>query len=262
MEVKENFYREDRDYPRKKQRKYGANSEWGERKQDGKRDGKRNYRKKEDTYKYSRKKKSSYNNGYHNNRNNNGKEGKKEEDYSPKRKMIVLIGMPGAGKSTVGIVLAKRMGWKFLDSDLVIQDKTGKLLHELIDAYGNDGFLQIENDVNKEILEKHTVVATGGSAVYGEEAMEHFKKNATIVYLKLSYKEIKRRLGDLHKRGVAIGEGQTLKDLYDERCKLYEKYADITIYGDHRIFREVVRETLKQLKKLGIRPKQTTPSNR
>ena len=144
------------------------------------------------------------------------------------KKNIVLIGMPGAGKSTVGVVLAKRLGYRFLDSDLVIQDQTKKLLHELITEYGVDGFLKIEEDIN--------------AGLDCEQAMEHLRKIGCVVYLKLSYKEIEDRLGDLTARGVALKNGQTLKDLYNERCPLYEKYAHIVQECDHKRVREIVQE--------------------
>ena len=142
---------------------------------------------------------------------------------------IILIGMPGAGKSTIGVVLAKNLGFKFLDSDLCIQEKEDRLLHEIISSEGIEGFLEIENRVNASITMKHCVIATGGSAVYGKEAMTHFKQDGIIIYLKLSFFSIEERLGDLNKRGVVLKDGQTLKSIYDERIPLYEKYADITI---------------------------------
>ena len=142
---------------------------------------------------------------------------------------IVLIGMPGCGKSTVGVVLAKVLGYNFLDSDLVIQAREGKKLHQIIEERGQDGFRQVENEVNASLDCRHTVIATGGSVIYGPEAMAHLRKIGTVVYLKLSCNEIAHRLGDLHKRGVTLQEGQTLQDLYDERIPLYEQYAHWTI---------------------------------
>ena len=142
---------------------------------------------------------------------------------------IILIGMPGSGKSTAGVVLAKFLGYDFVDTDLVIQEKTGKLLHELITEYGLDGFKKIEEDINAGISCQKSVIAPGGSVIYGEKAMKHFKEIGTIVYLKLSYEDLAKRLGNLKGRGVVLKEGQTLKDLYDERSKLYEQYAEITV---------------------------------
>ena len=142
---------------------------------------------------------------------------------------IVLIGMPGAGKSSIGVVLAKSLGYRFIDSDIVIQEKEGKRLFEIISEVGMDGFIEVENRINAEIETEHSVIATGGSVIYGEEAMKHLKEIGTVVYIKVSYRTLRRRLGDLSKRGVAIKEGYTLRDLYDERTPLYEKYADITL---------------------------------
>ena len=157
-----------------------------------------------------------------------------------KKKNIVLIGMPGSGKSTVGVVLAKRLGYRFVDSDLVIQDKKGKLLHELIEEYGREGFLDIENEVNASLEADRCVIATGGSAIYGQKAMNHLRQIGTVVYLKLSYEELKGRLGDLNERGVTLKPGQTLLDLYEERIPLYEQYAEVTVDCEHLSLREVV----------------------
>ncbi|MBQ5674916.1 MAG: shikimate kinase [Lachnospiraceae bacterium] len=142
---------------------------------------------------------------------------------------IVLIGMPGVGKSTIGVILAKILAYHFLDSDLVIQEREGRRLHQIISEEGTDGFLKIENDVNASLNVERTIIATGGSAIYGKEAMEHLKEIGEVVYLKADYETIEKRLGNLEKRGVALKNGQTLKDLYEERTKLYELYADVTV---------------------------------
>lgn len=155
---------------------------------------------------------------------------------------IVLIGMPGSGKSTVGVVLAKSLGYRFLDSDLVIQEREGKKLHEIISAKGLAGFKQVEEEANASIVAEHTVIATGGSVVYGQKAMEHLKNIGKVVYLKLPYEEIEHRLGDLNERGVAVEKEQTLRDLYEERIPLYEKYADITISCFHKEIRQIIAE--------------------
>lgn len=155
---------------------------------------------------------------------------------------IILTGMPGAGKSTVGVVLAKRLGYRFTDSDLVIQEKTGKLLYQLIEELGEAGFLALENEINASIEEENSVIATGGSAVYGEEAMEHFRKMGTVVYLKLPYEELQERLGNLHERGVVLKEGATLSDLYKERVPLYERYAHRIIDCAGKPIRSIVEE--------------------
>ena len=147
-------------------------------------------------------------------------------------KNIVLIGMPGAGKSTIGVVLAKKLGLRFLDSDLVIQDRCGMLLHEIMEKKGLEGFKEIEDQVNASLDVTNCVIATGGSAVYGKKAMTHLKEIGTVVYLKLSYEEISNRLGDLHERGVALKPGQSLLSLYNERIPLYESYAHITVSLD------------------------------
>lgn len=158
------------------------------------------------------------------------------------KRNIILIGMPGAGKSTVGVVLAKRKGYKFVDSDLVIQEKENRLLHEIIEQEGIDGFLAIENRINAGLALQHSVIATGGSAVYGKEAMEHLAEIGTVCYLKLSYEAIRDRLGDLNERGVTVREGQTLLDLYKERVPLYERYADLTMECENKSIRQIVQE--------------------
>lgn len=164
-------------------------------------------------------------------------------------KNIVLIGMPGAGKSTVGVVLAKNMGMSFMDSDLVIQEQEGKKLHEIIEECGTDGFLKVEERINASLNPTNTIIATGGSVIYGPKAMEHLGEIGMICYLKLSYESIRDRLGDLAQRGVALKEGQTLLDLYKERTPLYEKYAQITIDCENKNIREVVAEIARIAKR-------------
>lgn len=146
---------------------------------------------------------------------------------------IVLIGMPGVGKSTIGVILAKILGYQFIDADLIIQERQGKLLKEIIEERGVDGFVQVENDVNKSLNPGKAVIATGGSVVYGREAMEHLSEIAIVIYLELELPALTRRLGNLKKRGVVLKNGQTLKDIYNERIPLYNKYADI-IVNEHR----------------------------
>lgn len=155
---------------------------------------------------------------------------------------VVLIGMPGAGKSTVGVVLAKRLGYGFIDSDLVIQEHTGMLLHQIMKEKGVDGFLKVENDVNASIKTDKSVIATGGSVIYGREAMAHLKRIGTVIYLKLGLASIEERLGDLKERGVAVRDGQTLEDLYAERVPCYEKYADITVDCEDRMIKDIAAE--------------------
>ena len=162
---------------------------------------------------------------------------------------VVLIGMPGAGKSTVGVVLAKKMGYRFMDSDLVIQERKGMLLHQIIEEKGIDGFIKVENDINASLNTQQSVIATGGSAIYGAEAMEHLKDIGTVVYLKLYYEAVENRLGDLNERGVAVREGQSLSDLYEERIPYYEKYADITIDCENKMIKDIVTEIMSAMKK-------------
>ena len=165
---------------------------------------------------------------------------------------ITLIGMPAAGKSSIGVVLAKRLNMSFVDVDLVIQQKYNKLLKEIINEHGVEGFRKIENDVNAGLdLEDH-VIAPGGSVIYGEEAMEHLKSISTVIYLELSYTAIKSRLGDLRERGITLKEGQSLKDLYLERVPLYEKYADITVNEMKKSLAKTIDEICERL---GEKPK-------
>ena len=162
---------------------------------------------------------------------------------------IVLIGMPGVGKSTVGVILAKMIGYQFTDADLLIQKQEGKLLHEIIAEKGTDGFIEIEERVNASIEASHTIIATGGSVVYGKKAMEHLSRIGTVVYLKVPYDTLVKRLEDIKGRGVVLKEGQTLRTLYDERTPLYEKYADIEISEDGLNVEQTVEKLLERLNK-------------
>ncbi|MCI9582823.1 shikimate kinase [Clostridiaceae bacterium] len=155
---------------------------------------------------------------------------------------ITLIGMPAAGKSTVGVLLAKRLGYSFVDVDIVIQNQEGKLLKEIIAERGLDGFLEVENRVNAQLSERESVIAPGGSVIYGKEAMENLKSQGVVVYLKISFEELTRRLGNVVDRGVVLREGMTLRDLYEERIAYFEKYADVTIDEEGKDFGEVVDE--------------------
>ena len=145
---------------------------------------------------------------------------------------VILIGMPSCGKSTLGVLLAKKIGYEFIDSDLLIQKKHGKLLHQLIAEQGNDVFLSLEAEVNCSIEATDAVIATGGSAVYSEKAMAHLKTLGKIVYIHISFKEMEARLGDYAHRGVIMPEGFTLFDLYEQRRALYERYADVIVSGE------------------------------
>ncbi len=144
-------------------------------------------------------------------------------------KNIVLIGMPGAGKSTIGVLLAKTMLMDFCDTDLIIQKKEGKALCEIINEKGTEKFIAIEDEIIGAQEFDNCVVATGGSAVYGENAMRNLKKNGITVYLKVNADELEKRICNIHTRGIAMKEGTTIAELYAERAPLYEKYADITV---------------------------------
>lgn len=144
-------------------------------------------------------------------------------------KNITLIGMPGAGKSTVGVLLAKSVLKKFIDTDLIIQQKTNKSLCQLIEEKGTEEFLSLENDIILSEDYDNAVIATGGSAVYGKEAMKKLKEISTVIYLSLPLGELEKRIKDIHTRGVAMKNGVTLKELYEERKSLYGYYADITL---------------------------------
>ena len=163
---------------------------------------------------------------------------------------IILIGMPAVGKSTVGVVVAKRLGYNFIDTDLLIQEETGKLLREIISEEGIEGFLKVEDDVNSRVNVSKTVISPGGSVVYCENAMKHYKEIGKILYLKVSYETISKRLKNAKKRGVVLREGQTLKDLYDERVELFEKYADITVLEDGFSLEETIENVLDALENL------------
>ena len=164
-----------------------------------------------------------------------------------KKTNITLIGMPASGKSSVGVVLAKRLGKKFVDTDIVIQEKYGKLLKELIEEHGDDGFREIEDEVNATLDVSNSIISPGGSVVYGERAMKHLKEISVIIYLELSYTAIKSRLGDLRERGITLKDGQTLKDLYLERTPLYKKYADITINEMKKSLSKTIDEICESL---------------
>lgn len=160
---------------------------------------------------------------------------------------IILIGMPGCGKSTIGVLLAKNLAYGFLDSDLVIQEQSGRKLQDMINDMGPEAFAAFEDAVNSTLIPQNTVIATGGSAVYGARAMKHFKEIGTIVYLKASYEEIEKRIQNFETRGIVIPEGQTFQDVYNERSALYEKYADITVDVDASDLWQVVEEITNQL---------------
>ena len=150
--------------------------------------------------------------------------------------------MPACGKSTVGVVLAKTMNKGFVDTDLLIQQKEGRRLQEIIDAEGNDYFRRVERSVLLDFNGSGQVVATGGSAVYFEDAMEHFRRDGVVVYLKVSLDNILERMNNIQTRGISIDKGQTIEELYLERAPLYEKYADITVEADGCTVEQVIEK--------------------
>ena len=142
---------------------------------------------------------------------------------------IVLIGMPGVGKSTIGVILAKVLGYNFIDTDILIQEKTGKLLSQIIQESGIDEFIRIENDINKSLKVNRSVIATGGSVIYGREAMDNLKSIGKVIYLKQDFERINERVSNINGRGVVLRNNQTFLELYNERTQLYEKFADIVL---------------------------------
>lgn len=160
---------------------------------------------------------------------------------------IVLIGMPGCGKSTVGVLLAKALQMDFVDTDIVLQQQQGKKLQEIIDQVGNDAFLKMEEDCVCGLECDQTIVATGGSVVYGKKAMRRLHENGLVVYIRLPYEEIERRLSNLATRGVTLKKGQTLRNLYDERIPLYEAEADYTFEPGESDVQETVLDLAQRL---------------
>ncbi len=142
---------------------------------------------------------------------------------------IVLIGMPGAGKSTVGVVLAKALGMQFIDTDILIQERTGRMLQEILDEDGPDAFKRIEEEAILSLNPRRAVIATGGSVVYSKDAMAHLRSAGAIVYLEIPYAEMEARLKNITTRGILLLPGQSLRGMYGERVPLYEEYADITV---------------------------------
>ena len=160
---------------------------------------------------------------------------------------IILIGMPASGKSTAGVILAKVLGKKFVDTDLYIQDRENKLLRDIINEKGLSGFLSIEEDVLSSLDETNAVIATGGSAVYSVEGMNHLKRIGKVVYLKVGKEELFKRLKNIRERGVVLRDGETLEEMYDERCRLYEMYADVVVKEDGSSIEETVERIADEL---------------
>lgn len=160
---------------------------------------------------------------------------------------IILIGMPGAGKSTAGVILAKALRMRFIDTDILVQERTGRLLQEILDEEGPAAFHAIEEETILTLCPKNTVVATGGSVVCSEAAMAHLKSTGVVVYLEISYGEMERRLKNITTRGIVLLPGQSLRQMYDERVPLYEKYADITIGCSEEDFETVVEDVIRRV---------------
>ncbi len=160
---------------------------------------------------------------------------------------IVLIGMPASGKSTAGVILAKTIGYGFLDIDILIQEETGRTLQEIIDSDGIEGFIQIEEQTVLSVDVKKTVIATGGSVVYGERAMAYLQTIGSIVYLKSSCENIEKRLDNIMTRGVVMKPGRTIRDVYAERVPLYEKYAGVIVDADTDVIERKVEEIIRKL---------------
>ena len=155
--------------------------------------------------------------------------------------------MPGSGKSTVGVILAKRLGMNFIDTDIVLQENTGRMLQEIINSDGIDAFLSIEERNVVSLPCKNSVIATGGSVVYSDTAMKYLKKAGRIIYLNVCFEEIVRRLKNITIRGIAVPEGQSLRDIYNQRIPLYEKYADITIDCSDKDVEDIIENVINEI---------------
>jgi shikimate kinase len=164
---------------------------------------------------------------------------------------LILIGMPGAGKSTIGVILAKTLGYDFLDSDLVICRETGQTLQELLDTRGLEEFLELEADIASSLSPNKTVIATGGSVPLKQRAMEHLKTIGTVIYLQVGLEELRQRLSNIQTRGIAFGPGENLDTLFARRTPIYEQWADLTITADPRRndIEAMVEQIVAQLKK-------------
>lgn len=153
---------------------------------------------------------------------------------------VILTGMPGSGKSTVGVLLAKTLGMEFLDCDLVIQSRENALLQDIINSRGIEAFLEAEQKALLSIRPENTVISTGGSAVCREKSMLHMGALGVVVYLRLSPRALAERVNNITSRGIAMEKGQTLEDIYRLRAPLYERYADLTVDAEGQTLEETV----------------------
>ena len=163
-------------------------------------------------------------------------------------KNIVLIGMPASGKSTIGVVLAKTLGIGFVDTDLIIQQREKRLLQQIINTDGLEHFLDCERDAILSRKYENTVIATGGSAVFRDEAMQYLKNEGVIVFIDVDLKTLEKRLGNIKTRGIAANADQSVESIYKERIELYKKYADITLKVENENVEHTVEKLIELLK--------------
>jgi shikimate kinase len=175
--------------------------------------------------------------------NANGAEQKVKSD----KNNIILIGMPGAGKSTVGVILAKRLGYEFCDTDLVIQTQEQLRLQQIIDSRGLNSFRRIEAEVLTNLNLSRSVIATGGSAIYYPQGIANLRRSGQLVYLQVKPQELQQRIADMGDRGLVMDRGQSFEDLYAERTPLYQRYADMTIPCDGKSAGAIAAEIAKRL---------------
>lgn len=162
-------------------------------------------------------------------------------------KNITLIGMPGSGKSTVGVLLAKTLGFDFIDTDLLIQKREGALLQDVLNTHGTEEFLDLEADAICSVECENTVIAPGGSVICRERGIEHLRKLGRVVYLRIPCPVLEERIHNMGSRGIAFQHGETLRDIYEYRTPLYEKYADLVVDGDRASLEETLSAVLQAL---------------